>query len=110
MTSDATSQDSRNIAVLVWIGTIFFGFVPSLIVYLIKTDDAYVRDQSKEALNWAITVIIGCFAGFILAFILIGILVLVAVGICNLVFCILGAVAASNGRSYQVPFAIRLIK
>jgi hypothetical protein len=110
MTSEATSQDSRNIAVLVWIGTAFFGFVPSLIVYLIKTDDPYVRDQSKEALNWAITVIIGCFAGFILTFVLIGVLVLIAVVICNLVFCILGAVAASNGRSYQVPFAIRLIK
>ena len=107
----AESQDSRNIAVLVWIGTIFFGFVPSLIVYLIKTDDPYVRDQSKEALNWAITVIIGCFAGFILTFVFfIGLLLLFAIAVSNLAFCILGAVAASNGRPYAVPFAIRLLK
>ena len=104
------SQDSRNIAVLVWIGTIFFGFVPSLIVYLIKKDDAYVLDQSKEALNWAITVLIACFAGVILTFVLIGVLVFIVVGICNLVFCVLGAIAASDGKAYRVPFAIRLIK
>ena len=104
------SQDSRNVAVLVWVGTIFFSFVPSLIVYLIKKDDAYVLDQSKEALNWSITVVIGWFAGVILTFILIGVLVFIVVGLAHLVFCIMGAVAASSGQQYRVPFAIRLIK
>jgi hypothetical protein len=103
------SQDSRNVAVLVWVGTIFFGFVPGLIVYLIKKDDAYVLDQSKEALNWAITALIGWFAGVILTFILIGVLVFVVVGLSHLIFCIMGAVAASSGKTYRVPFAIRLI-
>ena len=104
------SQESRNVAVLVWIGTIFFGFVPSLIVYLIKKDDAYVLDQSKEALNWAITALIGVFAGAILTIIFIGVLLLIVVGLASLIFCIMGAVAASNGQQYRVPFAIRLIK
>jgi len=105
-----SEAESRNIAVLVWIGTIFFGFVPSLIVYLIKKDDAYVLDQSKEALNWSITVLIGWFIGIITTFILIGFLVFIIVVICTLVFCILGAVAASGGKPYRVPFALRLIK
>ena len=104
------SQESRNVAVLVWVGTIFFGFIPGLIVYLIKKDDAYVLDQSKEALNWSITAVIGYFAGVILTFILIGVLVFVVVGICHLVFCVMGAIAASNGNPYRAPFAIRLIK
>jgi uncharacterized protein len=104
------SQDSRNVAVLVWIGTIFFGFIPGLIVYLIKKDDAYVLDQSKEALNWAITALIGWFAGIVLTFILIGVLVFIVVGLASLIFCIMGAIAASNGQQYRVPFAIRLIK
>jgi uncharacterized protein len=104
------SQDSRNVAVLVWVGTIFFGFIPGLIVYLIKKDDAYVLDQSKEALNWSITAIIGYCVGFILTFILIGVLVIAVVVICNLVFCVLGAIGASNGQQYRVPFAVRLIK
>jgi uncharacterized Tic20 family protein len=104
------SQDSRNVAVLVWVGTIFFSFVPSLIVYLIKKDDAYVLDQSKEALNWSITVIIGWFAGVILTFVFIGVLVFIVLVLANLIFGIMGAVAASSGQQYRVPFAIRLIK
>jgi uncharacterized protein len=103
------TQDSRNVAVLVWVGTIFFGFVPGLIVYLIKKDDAYVLDQSKEALNWAITALIGWFAGVILTFIFIGVLVFIVVGLSHLIFCVMGAVAASSGKTYRVPFAIRLI-
>jgi len=104
-----SEAESRNIAVLVWVGTIFFGFIPSLIVYLIKKDDAYVLDQSKEALNWSITVIIGWFIGIVTTFILIGFLVFAVIVICNLVFGIMGAVAASNGKPYRVPFALRLI-
>jgi hypothetical protein len=77
---------------------------------LIKKDDAYVADQAKEALNWSITALIGYFAGVILTFILIGVLVFIVVGLAHLVFCIMGAVAASNGQQYRVPFAIRLIK
>jgi len=104
------SQDSKNIALLVWIGSIFFGFIPGLIVYLIKKDDQYIQDQAKEALNWSITAAIGYVAGVILTFILIGILVFAVVGICHLVFCIMGAIGASNGKTFRVPFAIRLIK
>ncbi len=104
------SQDSKNMALLTWIGTIFFGFIPGLILFLIKKDDAYVLDQAKEALNWSITAMIGYAAGAILTFVLIGLLVIPVVGIAHLVFCIMGAIAASNGQPFRVPFAIRLIK
>jgi uncharacterized Tic20 family protein len=109
-TSEVVPQDSKNIALLIWIGSIFFGFIPGLIVYLIKKDDPYIQDQAKEALNWSITASIGYFAGYILSFVLIGMFVLPVVGICNLVFCIMGAIGASNGKPFRVPFAIRLIK
>jgi len=108
-TAEAT-QDSKNMALLLWIGTLFFGFISGLIFYLVKKDDPYVQDQAKESLNWSITAIFGYIAGMVLTFILIGILVLAVVGICHLVFCIMGAVAASKGAQFRVPFAIRLIK
>ena len=104
------SQDSKNLALMLWIGTIFFGFIPGLILYLIKKDDAYVMDQAKESLNWSITAIIGYVVGIILTFILIGVLVLALLGIAHLVFCVMGVLAASNGKPFRVPFAIRLIK
>ncbi|WP_299084043.1 DUF4870 domain-containing protein [uncultured Paraglaciecola sp.] len=104
------SQDSKNMALLLWIGTLFFGFIPGLIMFLIKNDDAYIYDQSKEALNWSITVLIGYVVGFVLSFIVIGVIVFPIVGICHLIFCIMGTVATSKGNQYRVPFAIRLIK
>lgn len=104
------SQDSKNLGLLIWGLTLLFGFVPGLIFYLIKKDDQYVMDQSKEALNWAITALIGYVAAAILTFILIGILVFFALGICHLVFCIMGVIAASKGELFRVPFAIRLVK
>lgn len=108
--SPAVSQDSKNIALLMWLGTIFFSFIPALVIYLIKTEDRYLADQSKEALNWSITVFIGTIIGWVLCIILIGFLVLFAIGILNIVFCILGVIATSNGKFFRVPFAIRLIK
>jgi uncharacterized Tic20 family protein len=104
------TQDSKNLALLIWIGTIMFGFIPGLIFFLVKKDDPYIQDQAKEALNWFITVLIGYVAGLILTFILIGVLVIMAVGICHLVICVMGAVAASNGKNFRAPFAIRLLK
>ena len=104
------SQESKNIALMIWIGTIFFGFIPGLIFYLVKKDDPYILDQSKESLNWSITVMIAYFVGLILTFILIGIFVIIAVGLIHLVFCVMGAIAASTGKPFRVPFTLRLIK
>ncbi|MBF8270094.1 MAG: hypothetical protein HW386_1803 [Gammaproteobacteria bacterium] len=109
-TSPVVSQESKNLAVLMWIGTIILSFIPGLVFYLIKKDDAYLLDQGTEALNWSITALIGCFAGVILTFVGIGILINLAILLVNLVFCVMGAIAVSKGESYRVPFALRLIK
>lgn len=108
--SNTVSQDSKNLALLMWLGTIFFGFIPSLVLFLVKKDDPYLLDQSKEALNWSITAAIGIAAGIVLMVILIGALVIAAVGLCNLIFSIMGVIAASSGQPFRVPFALRLIK
>lgn len=104
------SQDSKNIALLIWLGTLLFAFLPGLIVYLVKKDDAFVLDHAKEALNWSITAILGYIAGVILTIILIGVLLIGAVGVVHLAFCLMGAVSASNGRTFRAPFALRLVK
>ncbi len=105
-----TTQDSKTIALLIWVGTIFLGFIPGLIVYLVKKEDAYIQDQAKEALNWSITAGILYVIAFILTYVMIGALLIPVVMLCNLIFCILGAVATSSGKSFRVPFALRLIK
>jgi uncharacterized Tic20 family protein len=109
-TTATISQDQKNTALLLWILTLFFGFIPGLIFFLTKKDDPYILNQSKEALNWGITMLIGYFGGMILMLVLIGVFVMMAAGVAHLVFCIMGAIAASSGKDFKVPFAIRLIK
>ena len=104
------TSDSKNMAMLVWVLTIFFGFIPPLIFFLIKKDDEYVLDHAKEALNWSITLIMAYMVSFLLILIVIGIFLVFALGIVNLVFCIMGAVAASGGKPFRVPFTLRLVK
>ncbi len=106
----SNNQDSKNMALLIWILTIFFGFIPGLIMYLVKKDDAYIQSQSKEALNWSITAFLLSILASVLTVIVIGAFLYPVIGICHLIFCIMGAIATSKGNDFRVPFAIRLIK
>ncbi|XZG69870.1 DUF4870 domain-containing protein [Chitinibacteraceae bacterium HSL-7] len=108
--SGKPSSEATTFSVLTWIGTLIFSFIPPLIVYLIKKDDAFVSDHAKEALNWSITVILASVIGSFLTVILVGFLILGAAWLANLIFCIIAAVKASNGETYRAPFCLRLIK
>jgi uncharacterized protein len=105
------TSDDTTIAALTHIGGIFFGFIPSLIVWLIYKDKSpFVADQALEALNFQITMAIGAFACIILMLIVIGIFMIWVLGIVNLVLCIIAAIKASSGEQFRYPFALRLIK
>lgn len=105
------NSDDKTMAILAHIGGIFFGFIPSLIIWLVKKDDSpYVTIQAKEALNFQIFIAICMFISFILMLVLIGIVLLIAVSIIDLVFCIVAAVKVSNGENYRYPLTLRLIK
>ena len=105
------SNDERNLGMLAHLLGIFTGFLGALVIWLIKKDEsAFVSEESKEALNFQITMMIAYLIASALTVILIGVLLLPLFWIVNLIFCILGAVAASKGTSYKYPFAIRLVK
>lgn len=87
-TTKELTQDSKNMAILSWIGTLFFGFIPGLVLYLVKKDDPYVADQSKESLNWSITAILAYLAAMLLSFIVIGVFLMPIIGICHLIFAL----------------------
>jgi len=107
------SSEDRNLAMLTHLSGIILGFLVPLIIWLVNKDNAaksYLTAESKEALNFQLTILIGYVICWILTFILIGALLWFIVWIVNLVFCILAAVAVSNKGSYRYPFALRLIK
>lgn len=107
--SAVDNKESQNISVLLWVLTLFFGFIPGLIMFFVKKEDPYILHNSKEALNWSITAIIAYFVGVVTSFLIIGIFVIAAVMIMHLIVCIKGAIKASKGDQYRAPFTIRLI-
>lgn len=82
-----------------------------LIVWLVKrNDDPFIDEQGKEAVNFQITMLIAAAISGILTFVLIGIPLLIVVGLCMIVFPIIGAVKAGDGVHYRYPLSIRFLK
>lgn len=88
------------------------GFLPSLIIWLIyKERSAFVAQESRTALNFQITLLIGYILFNILGFIVPGVGFLsFLVWIAALVFSILGFQAVQRGQAYKYPFSLEIIK
>ena len=110
--NEATSSDDRNLAMLTHLSGILFSVIVPLIMWLVHKDRPeknYLVEESKEALNFQITVFIASVVAGALTMILIGFLLLPLVWVANVILCILAAVAASKGERYRYPLTIRLI-
>lgn len=103
------AKQDPTLAIVTHILGIFFGFIPALVVYLVAPDK-FTKDNVRPALNWQLSTIIYYIGGIILAFVLIGFLVLFAVNVLNIVFSIMAAIAASKGDTYKYPLAIPFVK
>lgn len=104
------NMEERGLGAVTHILGLFTGFLGPLIVYLVKTDEGFARDQAREALNFQITVMIASIISAILIVVLIGIALIIIVGILDLIFCIIAAVRANNGEFYRYPINISFIK
>lgn len=105
------TKDDQTMAMLCHLLGILLGFIGPLIIWLIKKDQSpFVDDQGKEALNFQITLIIGYVIGGATTVICIGFVILPLVWLAGLIFCIMGAMAASKGQAYRYPMTLRLVK
>ena len=81
-----------------------------LLIWLFKKDESpFVEAQAKEALNFQISISIYGIVAALLAFVLIGFLLIPALFIAHIVLTIIAAVRVSEGRAYSYPLTIRLI-
>lgn len=111
----AESPDAKTMGMLAHLLVIFTGFIGPLIIWLIKKDQSpFVNQQGKEALNWAITILIGFVGCIIIGLIpivqLVVCLIYPAVFVCNVVFGILSTITVNKGQPYRYPVCIRFIK
>src|SRR5919108_1627704 len=113
----STSTDTRTWCVLAH-ATALVGFlvpvaghiVGPLIVWLAKRQDSPEIDaHGKESMNFQISMLIWNIVAAILIIVLIGIPILILLHILNVIFVIVAAIQASEGKLYRYPLAIRLI-
>ncbi len=112
--TDATFQPSGNDKIwsmLSHLSMLFgLGIILPLVVYLaMRRDSEYVAGNAREALNFHISVYIYLICCIPLAFVLIGIPLAVIIGVGSLVFAVIAAVKASDGRCYHYPLTLRLV-
>ncbi|HEV3399967.1 MAG TPA: DUF4870 domain-containing protein [Actinomycetes bacterium] len=90
---------------------LFLGFVAPLIIMLVfGPRSAFVRANAVESLNFNLTWLLYGIVAVILAFVLIGIPILIVLGIAYLVLVIIASVRANNGEVYRYPATIRFIR
>lgn len=103
-------DEEKMWAIAAHLGPLLLGFVAPLVVWLVFKDrSAYVNRQAKEALNFQISVLIYLMVSFVLMIVLIGFLLMFAVGIAALVFMVIAAVKTANFEDYRYPLTIRFV-
>ncbi len=109
----ASESDEKTMGMLAHLLGAFTYFIGPLIIWLIKKDESpFVNDQGKEAVNFQILIAIGMIATTILSIPTggcAGLILYPAIGIANLIFCILACLEANKGKAYRYPFNLRLI-
>src|SRR5699024_2011472 len=82
-----------------------------LILFLVKKDESpYVREHARQSLNFELTLFPIFFIGSIFTLTGVGLLILLAAAIVDVIFHVNGAIAANRGQGYRIPLAISMIK
>ncbi len=82
-----------------------------LVLWLMKKEeDPFVDECGKESLNFQISMTIYMIVSGILVLLVVGIFMLMILMIVNIVYTIIAAIQASEGKNYTYPFTIRFIK
>ncbi len=87
------------------------GWVVPIILWQIKKDESEIIDKhGKIVANWLLTTLIAGIVCILLVFILIGIPLLIALVVLNIVFPIIGAAKANDGKIWPYPMSIKFFK
>jgi uncharacterized Tic20 family protein len=115
-TTGTIAEKDRQLAVLMHLSSLVGYFVPlanlviPLVIWLVKKDESADIDAvGREVVNFNLSMLLYAVIGFILTFVLIGVLVLAGLWIFGIVVTIIAAVRANDGWRYRYPLTIRFI-
>lgn len=103
-------NDERLLAAGIYLISFFTAFIGPLIIWLIKKDEsAYIDYHGREYMNFFISYTVYTIVSGILVVLLVGFFMLWAIGIMAVIFTIIGAIKAYEGKEYRMPLIFRLI-
>lgn len=98
-----TGEDAgRSIAAITHVLGLLTWIVGPLVV-LIVTNNAFVRENAKNALMWQLMLTIYGIISAILILVLVGIFLVFVLLFLDLIFCIIAAIKASEGETWTYP-------
>ncbi len=103
-------KDERTLAMLIYVISFFTAFIGPLIIWLLKKDESdFLDHHGREYFNFLISFTVYSIISWVLVFIFIGMIMLPIVGITVIVFTIIAAIKAYEGKYYRFPFIFRIL-
>ena len=85
--------------------------VAPIVIWQMKKNDSPKLDMhGKIVVNWVLSMILYMIVSVVLSFVIIGLPMLLALVVLNIVFPIIGGIKANNGETWRYPLSIRFIK
>lgn len=89
----------------------FGNLIAPIIIWSLKKDEMpMVNEHGKEVINFQISYTIWAVIAGIFIIILVGIPLLIAIALLQVIFIIIAAIKADSGELYRYPLTIRFIK
>jgi len=87
------------------------GLVAPIVIWQLKKDELPGLDvHGRNAADWILSSLIYVVVSIVLCVVLIGFPLLLALGVCSIIFPILAAVKANNGEIRKYPYVIEFFK
>lgn len=115
--NQTVSQNDKQYAMFIHLSQLagliipLLGWALPLILWINKKNSsAFIDANGKIVMNWIISSLIYAIISYLLIFIFIGVILLGVLGICSIIFTIMGCIKANNGETWSYPLSIHFIK
>ena len=86
------------------------GFVLPIVMWQMEKDNSEnVNKHGKMIVNWMISLVVWSIIASVLIFLFVGVPLIIALLILNLVFVVKGAIAANKGEFFKYPMTLNVI-
>jgi uncharacterized protein len=104
------SNDERLLAAAIYVLSFFTAFIGPLVIWLLKKNDSdFIDYHGREYLNFLISYSVYSIISTLLMIVVIGLFTIWIVGILAVVFSIVAAIKAYEGKEYRIPFVFRIL-